>query len=62
MLQYLTSRTVITLIILATVIFVPEVREGLKEVLPQGLESDKILEGFLLALAGYFRVNPKAKL
>jgi hypothetical protein len=58
----LESRTIIATLTLGIVLFVPDVKNFLIQILPNGLENTPTLEAILLALIAYFRANPVAKL
>jgi hypothetical protein len=58
----LRSRTVIAVIVIVLVSFMPELKDTLMSVFPEGFENQETLTVVLGALAVYFRANPRAKL
>ena len=58
----LESRTILATLVLGVVLFVPEVKNLLVQILPNGLENTPTLEAILLSVIAYFRAHPTAKL
>ena len=59
--KLLSSKTILTTILLGAVLFIPDFQKELVTLMPAGFESSKIVETILLAAIAWFRSHPEAK-